>query len=208
MWEPSLTCPGHLFVRTDWVHPSTAELHSRAGVKAVMRPSIRAWGMWLFGARGADPQSLRPLLEAGVQRHLTRLGSLRDLRDLRGIFGDLGDLRVEVTMLARFALAELDREADLLRIVLAESRSHPDLLESVVEQLVDATWTGFANWIAEHTGVDADEALSIASVGLGALFSTRLLRLLLGRDALAVTDDAFVSKWVEMVLGQVGGSVV
>jgi AcrR family transcriptional regulator len=149
--------------------------------------------------------SKQALLEAGVQRHLTRLGSLRDLR---GIFGDLGDLRVELTMLARYALAELDREADLLRIVLTESRSQPDLLETAVEQLVDATWTGFANWIAERTGIDAEEALSIASVGLGALFSTRLLRLVLGRDALAVTDDAFVAKWVEMMLGQLGGSVV
>lgn len=140
------------------------------------------------------------LLEAGIQRHLARLEALRDIRR---ILTGLGDLRAELTVLGRYALAELDHEADLLRIVLGEARGHPELVETAIEALVAATYTSFAGWLAERADLDPQRAEAVAVVGLGALFSARLLRLLLGRDPIVVDDDTFIEVWVEMMQGHI-----
>jgi AcrR family transcriptional regulator len=144
--------------------------------------------------------SKQALLEAGIARHLDRLNALRDIRT---IFGDVGDLRIELTLLARYALAELDREADLLRIVLAEARSRPELVEVAVNQLIAVSYAGFAGWLRERADLDPQRAEAVAAVGLGALFSSRLLRLLLGRDPISVEDDQFIDVWVQMMQSQI-----
>ncbi|HEY1970960.1 MAG TPA: TetR/AcrR family transcriptional regulator [Pseudonocardia sp.] len=140
------------------------------------------------------------LLQAGIERHLNRLDALRDIQR---ILVGIGDLRAELTVLGRYALAELDREADLLRIVLAEARTRPELLDAAADQLVRATYSGFAGWLGERAGLSSERANAVATVGLGALFSARLLRLLLGRDPLPVSDDDFIATWVQMVHTQI-----
>lgn len=40
-------------------------------------------------------------------------------------------------------------------------------------------------------------------MGLGALFSSRLLRLLLGRDPIDVDDDLLLDTWVSMVFDHI-----
>jgi AcrR family transcriptional regulator len=140
------------------------------------------------------------LLEAGIERHLGRLTALRDIQR---ILTDLGDLTAELTVLGRYALAELDSEADLLRIVLAEARTRPELVETAVDQLVRATYSGFAGWLRERAGLTVERADAIAAVGLGALFSSRLLRLLLGRDPIGVPDEVFIATWVHMLHAQI-----
>src|SRR5262245_48393148 len=65
------------------------------------------------------------LLAVGVERHLLRLAALRDIRS---VFADLGDARAELTVAARYALAELDQEAELLHVLTAEARNRPELL--------------------------------------------------------------------------------
>jgi AcrR family transcriptional regulator len=144
--------------------------------------------------------SKHALLQAGIERHL---GRLRALRDIQRILVGLGDLRAELTVLARYALAELDSEADLLRIVLAEARTHPELLDTAVDQLIRATYAGFAGWLRERTELTAERAEAVAAVGLGALFSSRLLRLLVGSDPLSVPDELFIATWVRMIHGQI-----
>jgi AcrR family transcriptional regulator len=141
------------------------------------------------------------LLEAGIARHLGRLDALRDIR---AILTDLGDLRAELTVLARYAIAELDHETDLLRIVLTEARAHPELVQGAVDTLIAATYTSFAGWLQDRADLDPERAETLAAVGLGALFSARLLRLLLGRDPVSVDDQDFVEVWVQMMHSQIG----
>jgi len=136
------------------------------------------------------------LLTAGIERHLARLDALRDIQRL---FTGIGDLRAELTLTARYALAELDREADLLRILATEARTQPELVNTAVNQLVGATFDGFARWLHERANLDQRRAEALASVGLGALFSTRLLRLLLVVDPVQVDDELFISTWVDMM---------
>jgi AcrR family transcriptional regulator len=136
------------------------------------------------------------LLSAGIERHLARLDALRDIQR---VFAGVGDLRAELTLTARYALTELDREADLLRIVVSEARTRPELVRTAADQLVRATYAGFAGWLRERASLPPDRADAVAAVGLGALFSTRLLRLLLATDPVDVADEEFVNTWVEMM---------
>jgi hypothetical protein len=106
-------------------------------------------------------------------------------------------------MLARYGLAELDREADLLRIVLAEARSHPELVSTAVDTLIGAAYAGFVTRLRERAKVSRKRADAITAGALGALFSNRLPRLALGRDPIPITDELFVATWVDMVHNQI-----
>ena len=178
------------------------ELFGQQGFKATSIVQIEKAAGLSEGSGGIYHhfRNKQALLEAGIERHLGRLSALRDIQR---ILTDLGDLTAELTVLGRYALAELDSEADLLRIVLAEARTRPELVETAVDQLVRATYTGFAGWLQQRAGLTAQRAEALAAVGLGALFSSRLLRLLLGRDPIGVSDEVFIATWVHMLRAQI-----
>jgi AcrR family transcriptional regulator len=138
------------------------------------------------------------LLAAGVERHLQRLAALRDIRR---VFAGVGDLRTELTLMARYLLAELDSEAELLRLLTTEARNRPELLRVAVDQLVGQTLDEFTGWLAGH-GLAGAEAY--ATLTLGALLSTRLLDTMLGL-APRVDDAALVDAWVELLSGVLDG---
>ena len=139
--------------------------------------------------------SKEALLTAGVERQLSRLAALRDIRRL---FVDLGDLHTELTIAARYVLAELDQEAQLLRLLASEARHGPRILTDAVAQVVDLTYREFAEWIIDRSGsvVSTQQADAIATIGLGALISARLLPNLLDTAHSRVDDNAIVENWV------------
>jgi AcrR family transcriptional regulator len=140
-------------------------------------------------------KSKEALLVAGIERQLTRLESLRDIRR---VLGNLGDLKAELTLTARYVLAELDAESELLRILASEARNRPQMLTAAVEQLVSSTFTGFATWITEHAerSITDAEATALAVFGLGSLLSSRLLGDVLGIPSL-VDDETLIGTWVD-----------
>lgn len=142
-------------------------------------------------------KSKEALLAAGIERQLTRLDALRDIRR---VLGPLGDIKAELTLSARYILAELDSESELLRILASEARNRPQLLATAAEQLVSSTFTGFAAWIGERAEapLTGDQAAAIAAVGLGSLLSSRLLVDVLGIPA-QVDDVTLVDTWVQMM---------
>jgi AcrR family transcriptional regulator len=142
-------------------------------------------------------KSKEALLAAGIERQLARLDALRDIRRL---LTPLGDLKAELTLTARYILAELDSESELLRILASEARNRPQLLTAAVDQLVSSTFTGFAAWISERAEhpIPDDQAAAIAAFGLGSLFSSRLLRDVLGTPAL-IDDKTLVDTWVQIM---------
>lgn len=146
-------------------------------------------------------KSKEALLAAGIERQLARLDALRDIRR---VLGPLGDIKAELTLTARYILAELDSESELLRILASEARNRPRLLSTAAEQLVSSTFTGFAAWIgtcAEASLTD-EQATAIAAVGLGSLLSSRLLVDVLGIPA-QVDDVALIDTWVQMMMATV-----
>jgi AcrR family transcriptional regulator len=140
-------------------------------------------------------KSKEAVLAAGIERHLERLGALRRIRE---VLGSLGDLRAELKLTARYFLAELDQESELLRILASDVRNRPQVLTAAAEQLVGSTLTGFAGWIAAEAEreVPAEEARALAMFGLGSLLSSRLLRDVIG-VTVPVDDENLVDAWVQ-----------
>ncbi len=175
-------------------------LFSQHGYAATSIAKIEAAAGLTPGAGGIYHHfpSKEAVLAAGIERQLSRLGALREIRR---VLGSLGDLNAELTLTARYVLAELDSETELLRILASDARNRPQLLTTAVEQLVSSTFTGFASWISERAKrtITNEEATAIASFGLGSLLCTRLLRDVLGIPA-QVDDDTLVDTWVGLMV--------
>ncbi|MGA2164824.1 MAG: TetR/AcrR family transcriptional regulator [Solirubrobacteraceae bacterium] len=175
-------------------------LFSEHGYTATSITKIEAAAGLTPGAGGIYHHfaSKEAVLAAGIERQLARLGALRDIRQ---VLGSLGDLKAELTLTARYILAELDSESELLRILASEARHQPQLLKNAVDQLVSSTFEGFAAWIAERAErpIAEQEATAIAALGLGSLLSSRLLRDVLGIPS-AVDDETLVDTWVELMM--------
>ena len=137
------------------------------------------------------------VLAAGVARHLARLDALREIRS---VFGGLGDLGVALTVTARYYLAELDSQTELLRLLASEARRRPDLLTEAVEHLVSSTFSSFAEWLGAETGRPSSDLQAIAQLALGSLLASRLAGEVLGCTLLAVDDDQLIATWTAMVL--------
>jgi AcrR family transcriptional regulator len=180
-------------------------LFSQNGYAATSIAKIEAAAGLTPGAGGVYHHfaSKEAVLAAGIERQLARLGALREIR---GVLGSLGDLKAELTLTARYVLAELDSESELLRILASDARNRPQLLTTAVDQLVSSTFAGFATWIGERAEnkIRTQEAKSIAALGLGALLSSRLLRDVLGIPS-QVDDEALVDTWVRLMLAALGG---
>lgn len=181
-----------LFSQHGYASTSVAKIEAAAGLTA--------------GAGGLYHhfKSKEAVLAAGIERQLARLDALRDIRRL---LTPLGDLKAELTLIARYILAELDSEAQLLRILVSEARSRPELLTAAVDQLVNSSLEGFAGWIAERSEAprDGTSPATLATLGLGSLLSNRLLRDVIGVPS-AIDDEELVGAWVQLMLGALGGA--
>jgi AcrR family transcriptional regulator len=172
----------HLFGQHGYASTSIAKIEAAAGL------TPGAGGLYHHF------KSKEAVLAAGIERQLARLDALRDIRR---VLGPLGDLKAELTLTARYILAELDSESELLRILASEARNRPQLLRIATEQLVSSTFTGFAAWISERAErpIPDDEAAALAAFGLGSLLSSRLLHDVLGIPA-QVDDQTLIDTWV------------
>jgi AcrR family transcriptional regulator len=182
----------HLFSQHGYTATSIAKIEAASGL------TPGAGGIYHHFA------SKEAVLAAGIERRLARLGALREIRN---VLGSLGDLKAELTLTARYVLAELDSESELLRILTSDVRNRPQLLTTAVEQLVSSTFAGFATWIGERAerAIPAEEAKAIAAFGLGSLLSSRLLRDVLGIPA-PVDDETLVDTWVRLMLAAIGAA--
>lgn len=140
------------------------------------------------------------VLAAGVARHLARLDALREIRK---VFAGLGDLSVALTLTARYYLAELDSQSELLRLLASEARRRPDLLTEAVNHLVANTFVSFAEWLGEETGRPPDDLRVVAQLAIGSLLASRLMPEVLGCELPAVDDEQLIATWTAMVLAAV-----
>ena len=147
--------------------------------------------------------SKNEVLAEGIRRHLTRLDALRAIKE---VLTDLGDLRAELAIAARYFLAELDSQSELIRILLSEVRRQPELLGDVAETLISSTYDGFAEWLTKTAGpeLSRERAMTISTLAMGALLSDRILRDVMGlRSRLDAQEHAAIPIWVEMVMAMV-----
>ena len=179
-----------LFGERGFKGASVAQIEAAAGL------SPGAGGLYHhFGSK-------EEVLAAGIERHLARLDALRDIRRL---IAGVGDLRAELTITARYFLAELDNQAELLRILVSENRSRGHLLTDAVDQLIATTFQSFADWLQQAAGeaLSPVRARTVATLALGSLLSSRLLRSVIGVEAYSPPDDELVDAWVVMVTSMI-----
>jgi AcrR family transcriptional regulator len=174
------------------------DLFGERGFKGTSVADIEAAAGLSPGAGGMFHhfRSKQAVLDAGIERHLARLGALRDIRR---IVGDIGDVRSHLTIMARYVLAELDSESALLRLLVIEARQRPEL-SAVVDQLVTSSFADFTGWIRDHSALTKDQAHTVAAIGLGVLLSSRLTSTMLGTPAYPISDEALVAGWVHTIL--------
>jgi AcrR family transcriptional regulator len=179
-------------------------LFGERGYKGTSVATIEAAAGLTAGAGGLYHHftSKEQLLAAGIERHLARL---EVLRDIRRVLTNLGDLRAELSVTARYFLAELDSQVELFRLLIAEVRARPTLLTDAADQLIASTYRAFGEWLQGATdhAIDQERAAMIATLSLGSLLSTRLLGGVLGVDAGRQDDDALVAAWVDMVIATI-----
>ncbi len=176
----------HLFSEHGYAATSIAKIEAAAGL------TPGAGGLYHHF------QSKEAVLAAGIERQLARLDALREIHR---VLTPVGDLRAELILTARYILNELDSESELLRILASEARARPQILTAAVDQLVSSTFEGLAGWIDEHAErpIARSRATAIAAVGLGSLFSSRLLRDVLGIPA-QIDDEVLVDTWVTLMM--------
>ena len=127
------------------------------------------------------------VLTEALDRHLGRLGALREIRRL---FAGVQDLEVELTLIARYVLAELEAESELVQVLTLEARQRPDLVGRTVERLVSSSVEEFTAWLVQDWEVPAEQARPVGALALAALLSHRLV------SPGVLPTEEFVTTWV------------
>jgi AcrR family transcriptional regulator len=142
----------------------------------------------------------QPLLEAMVDRELA---GMDELAHAIAMF-PLGDLRAELTVLARWNLASLDRRAELTRFVHREVNLLPKRLRTkLYDRLVARPYAQVVAWLENRfrqAGIDPPDLEALALILIESMASYRELKRLFGHIPGQVDDDRFIGAWVETAL--------
>lgn len=146
--------------------------------------------------------SKRQVLEAVMAQHS---GVVDDMAAQLALL-PLGDLRAELTLTARWGLAELRREHELTRIVMKEGERFPELADTFREAIVAHGHRMAVAWLERHVAarggrVEAVEAT--ASVLTDSLVGYTLQELLFGPAPAGVDEERFLAAWVDGALAMI-----
>ena len=140
--------------------------------------------------------SKQAVLEAVMAEHSA---AVEEMREQIAVV-PLGDLRAELTLIARWGLAELRREHELTRIVMREGENFPELAATFRAAIVESGHRLATVWVrsrADALGAGVDDPEAFAAVLTGSLVGYTLQELLFGPAAGGVDDDRFVAAWVD-----------
>jgi AcrR family transcriptional regulator len=182
--ERLLFAARRLFAEQGYKGTSVGEIEAAAGL------SPRS------GALYKHFPSKRAVLAAVIAQHTDVVEEMRTQLELM----PLGDLRAELTMTARWGLAELRREHELTRIVMKEGERFPEIAEAFREAIVMPGHRMTAEWIAgyvEREGGQVDDPDAFASVTTDSLVGYTLQEVLFGPSPAGVDEERFVAAWVD-----------
>lgn len=180
-----------LFGERGYAATSVAEIEAAAG----LRPGS--------GGLYRHFSSKEQLLETGIRQQLASRG------DLMGALADPSltaslPLRERLTALAKWAIARLDNERDVNRIIMRDLRFFPDLLELVRVQEMKTIEVSLSDWLRlqvepEPAGVDWD---ALASVLMGAVSHYWLLRDSMDGHPSGLDEDRYLASAVDLVVAR------
>ena len=111
------------------------------------------------------------------------------------------DPMVILEEVVRRGLAQLDRQADLMRIVFRDLDQFEGLMARVRSGLTDATYQDFADRLAtaHHAGVIPElDFEAVAILAIGPVVDFKIKQHLLGYTPLNIDEERLVHAWVHM----------
>jgi len=175
------------------------ELFARQGFDAttVRQIEVQAGFAPRSGALYHYFDSKRALLDAGLERHLASVEDVGEQLELR----PLGDVRSEITLLARWLLAELDRERQITHLLEREGERLADLRgrarEGISERGYRIGSDLMARWLPDTTETERD-VFAVATIG--ALINFRRSTWTFGAPPRNLSDEDFINGWAELFL--------
>jgi AcrR family transcriptional regulator len=140
------------------------------------------------------------VLEKAIERHLEAIDELGSALELL----PLGDLRAELTLMARWNLASLDRRRDLALFMRREGDRLPERLrEKLYERLVGRPYEQVVAWLrdrATESGAREPDLHALALIMVEPMSSYRSIGWVFGRVPGEVDDERFVETWVDVCL--------
>jgi AcrR family transcriptional regulator len=182
--ERILTAARRLFAEQGYKGTSVGEIEAAAGL------SPRS------GALYKHFPSKQAVLAAVIAQHTSVVEEMRSQLELM----PLGDLRAELTLTARWGLAELRREHELTRIVMKEGERFPEIAAAFRDSIVLPGHRMTAEWIArfvEREGGHVEDPDAFASVTTDSLVGYTLQEVLFGPAPAGVDEERFLAAWVD-----------
>jgi len=140
------------------------------------------------------------VLEQAIERQLEAVDELGSALEML----PLGDLRAELTLMARWNLASLERRAPLARFFRREGDRLPDeLREKLYERLVARPYAQIVAWLRGRLAADAEaepDLEALALIMIEPMSAYRSMQWAFGRVPGDVDDERFVETWVEICL--------
>lgn len=140
------------------------------------------------------------VLEKAIERHLEAVDDLGAALEML----PLGDLRAELTLLARWNLASLDRRAPLTQFVHKEADRLPTKLrKKLYARLVERPYVQVVSWLrgrVKEAGVEEPDLHALALIMIEPMSSYRSIEQLFGSMPGEVDDERFIETWVDVCL--------
>lgn len=171
------------------------------------RARVVAAALSCFAAKGYGAATIADIEQAaglspgagGTYRHFT---SKREILDavietaLAQPDAELAPLPESLTDAAQAALDQLDRQRDLMALMLRDLDQFPDLQRKVINRLM----TGPIRLVAERTATVAPhvDAEAIALLLVGALINVKVVEMLGGRRQVKISNKRIVAAWADL----------
>jgi AcrR family transcriptional regulator len=186
--ERLMTAALKLFAERGYKATTVGEIESEAGLAP------------RSGALYQHFKGKQALLEAAIERELNAMSELGDALAML----PLGDLRAELTLLARWDLASLDRRRDLTRFIRREAHLLPKRMRTrLYERLVAKPYAEIVAWLEERyreAELDPPDLDALALILIESMAAYRELELVFGRVPGEIDDERFVQAWVQTAL--------
>jgi hypothetical protein len=115
----------------------------------------------------------------------------------------LGDLRAELTLLARWNLASLERRANLAQFFRRDAaRLSPELRAELYDRLVGRPYEQVVTWLEGRfqSATQQPDLHALALVLVESISAYHSMRRTFGRTPDDVDDERFIASWAETAL--------
>jgi AcrR family transcriptional regulator len=177
-----------LFADRGFDGTSVGEIERAAGLAA------RSGALYQYFRGGKEE-----LLRATIERELEAIDELGSVLDML----PLGDLQAELTLMARWNLASLERRSQLSRFVRRDAARLPtDLRDTLYDRLVDQPYGLVVDWLRSRLpdSEPAPDLYPLALILVEPMASYRTIRQTFGRVPGDVDDERFIVAWVQTAL--------